>query len=53
MNILKKIIAILNKKSKKQSFSSSHLNFFSTFLDTKYIGIILPILHVLSKGKVI
>ena len=51
MNILKKIVTILNKNQKNNALILLILIFFSTFLEILSIGIILPVLHVLSKGK--
>ena len=51
MNILKKIVTILNKNQKNNALILLILIFFSTFLEILSIWIILPVLHVLSKGK--
>ena len=51
MNVFKKIVAILDKNQKNKAFILLILIFFSTFLEVLSIGIILPVLHVLSKGK--
>ena len=51
MNIFKKILATLNKNQKNKAIVLLILIFFSTILEILSIGIILPILHLLSKGK--
>jgi ATP-binding cassette, subfamily B, bacterial PglK len=51
MNIIKKIVAVLDKNQKNKALILLILIFFSTFLEILSIGIILPILHVLAKGK--
>ena len=51
MNILKKIIAVLNQQQRKKAAFLVVLIFFSTFLEILSVAIILPILHILSKGK--
>ena len=51
MNIIKKIVAVLDENQKNKALILLILIFFSTFLEILSIGIILPILHVLAKGK--
>ena len=51
MNIFKKILATLNKSQKNKAIILLILIFFSTILEILSVGIILPILHILAKGK--